>query len=331
MDHYNELNRWAGTLDPNDIGALSTRQELTGKERKFMYDAARKLRRRDPLSVPQLRFLKSIMEKVNMLDRTEHKTEHDLVRAAQTKIGEVRHLTVRMAWHDSAWNGRICKDPAANSYCVGEHSLLSDRIRKRRNLNIECKEECRASSANAPALENYLPPCFWSINAFSPTGISVSHDNPAAEQFPPIKDELPPYSVFSWPFKLSFVRGGELTKYGKYYPKPIFESRIQKFQNCLRENKSLVFLYCNYSNPVSGEDYKYLLVGCAFLSEKGRFVHFEPTESQLKAKQKQYRMQNFPTLNWALRYTLDIERTGIRGAPPIEPRVCRAWFSVNAA
>jgi hypothetical protein len=119
MDDYNELNRWAGTLDPNDIGALSTRQELTSKERKFMYDTARKLRRRDPLSVPQLRFLKSIM-----LDRTEHKTEHDLVRAAQTKTGEVRHLTVRMAWHDSSWNGRICKDPAANSYCVGEHSLL---------------------------------------------------------------------------------------------------------------------------------------------------------------------------------------------------------------
>ena len=34
------------------------------------------------------------------------------------------HLTVRMAWHDSNWNGRICNKPDENTYCVGTHSLL---------------------------------------------------------------------------------------------------------------------------------------------------------------------------------------------------------------
>ena len=62
MDDYYDVNRWAGNLRPGD-GALSTRQELAGKERKFIYDIARKPRRRDPLSLRQLRFLKWIMEK----------------------------------------------------------------------------------------------------------------------------------------------------------------------------------------------------------------------------------------------------------------------------
>jgi len=39
-----------------------------------------------------------------------------------------RHLTVRMAWHDHGWDGTICRNPSANSYCTGAHSLLSERI-----------------------------------------------------------------------------------------------------------------------------------------------------------------------------------------------------------
>jgi hypothetical protein len=34
----------------------------------------------------------------------------------------------RMAWHDRGWDGRVCHDPAANSYCTGSHSLLSERL-----------------------------------------------------------------------------------------------------------------------------------------------------------------------------------------------------------
>src|SRR5688572_11363558 len=34
----------------------------------------------------------------------------------------IKHFTLRVAWHDSAWNGHICKDPVANRYCSGYHS-----------------------------------------------------------------------------------------------------------------------------------------------------------------------------------------------------------------
>lgn len=44
------------------------------------------------------------------------------------------HLTVRMAWHDSNWNGKVCRDPEGNTYCTGAHSLLSGRIKKRKDV-----------------------------------------------------------------------------------------------------------------------------------------------------------------------------------------------------
>lgn len=38
------------------------------------------------------------------------------------------HLSARLAWHDSGWNGRICREPALNSSCI-----VQEQIRDRRN------------------------------------------------------------------------------------------------------------------------------------------------------------------------------------------------------
>ena len=39
-----------------------------------------------------------------------------------------QHLTLRVAWHDSKWNGQVCAAPSANSFCV-----MLDRIRVERD------------------------------------------------------------------------------------------------------------------------------------------------------------------------------------------------------
>ena len=33
-------------------------------------------------------------------------------------MGTVRNLSVRVPWHDQAWNGHVCSDPLANSSCL---------------------------------------------------------------------------------------------------------------------------------------------------------------------------------------------------------------------
>lgn len=42
------------------------------------------------------------------------------------------HLTARVAWHDSRWNGRIFSAPSKNCFCV---SL--DRVREERDDEAE--------------------------------------------------------------------------------------------------------------------------------------------------------------------------------------------------
>ena len=70
-------------------------------------------------------------------------------------IKMVAHLTVRMAWHDKEWNGTICRNPRENIYCVGSYSLLSERISRERNVDIEEKHHTEKIDALLP---EYLPP-----------------------------------------------------------------------------------------------------------------------------------------------------------------------------
>ena len=111
-----------------------------------------------------------------------------------------KHLSVRMAWHDNKWNGRICTDPAGNNYCEGAYSLLSDRIARRKNVEVETANEGEELDVQSP---EYTPPCYWSSNAFSPITNQIVHTHPFQnfEEYQ-IQEELPEYSVFGWPLRL---------------------------------------------------------------------------------------------------------------------------------
>ena len=43
-----------------------------------------------------------------------------------------QHLTLRVAWHDTKWNGKICMFPSENSFCV-----MLDRVREERDDTTE--------------------------------------------------------------------------------------------------------------------------------------------------------------------------------------------------
>ena len=71
------------------------------------------------------------------------------------------HLTVRMAWHDRGWDGKICDDPSANTYCTGTHSLLSDRIAREKRIDLE-KPKANLDAAVAVQGPNDLnTPVWW--------------------------------------------------------------------------------------------------------------------------------------------------------------------------
>ena len=87
------------------------------------------------------------------------------------------HISLRLAWHNDGWNGRVCKEPARNSYCVGPHSYPGELIALGRDLDWE--ESCSGKQC-LDLFEKYnkIPPCCFSINAFGDEEIFAKADPP---------------------------------------------------------------------------------------------------------------------------------------------------------
>ena len=214
------------------------------------------------------------------------------------------HLTIRMAWHDNGWDGKICQDPKQNAYCVGNNSLLSNRLRKNRDLDLEIKN----AGKKLDQLGDYLPPCYWSSNAFSADTTNIWHDHPWLPKR--IDGSLTGYSVFTWPFNISYTDYDEKKKWGRYPPQKVIEKRLDKLEDELTSGDSLVFFYLNYSNPISSDWGQYVLVGCAPLIDISKTGEFDLSDKELQNNRRGEK-KNFSALNWAIRVTYDFEESGI--------------------
>lgn len=217
----------------------------------------------------------------------------------------MRHFTLRVAWHDSGWNGHICKDPEGNRYCSGYHSLLSERLRidKAKNLKQELEFAGRPISETG-----YVPPCYWSVNINGVKKFTVEHYNPAAKELTKIPETLQPSSIFSWPFALSFNRTKKQMATEGAYPMNLDKVRIPLFREKIKKQKSIAFLYSKFSNPFTEEERQYLVIGAALISDKGALYPFSPMEAIEAKRKKQFpKNKNFPVINWTMQFMLDAE------------------------
>jgi exodeoxyribonuclease V alpha subunit len=221
-----------------------------------------------------------------------------------------KHLTVRMAWHDHGWDGTICQDPSANSYCTGSHSLLSERVARDKQVD---REDGKHGQALDVLMPEYLPPCYWTSAAFSTSKIKAAHDHPFSKfrKTKRLSEDLPPNSVFTWPFRLSLTHSkGVRKRDGQYFAD--VDDRVDRYIGRLQNGESLVFFYLNYDNPISADEYRYALVGCSVLSGAERSGEFKFTDDELEKIRSGENMQNFPTRNWAIRVSHDFAKSGIR-------------------
>lgn len=224
----------------------------------------------------------------------------------------MKHVTVRFAWHDSGWNGRVCVNPKDNVYCVGNYSLLSPRIQRRRNLKIE--EKCKGLKLSDVIRDyNYLPPCYWCINLLGNEDTEIEHVHPFEDivkwgsefktKVPHLKDMLHKFSVFSWCFKLSFNE--ELSPEGRY-PRNL-KDRVAKYLDQIEPGKSMIFFYANFSNPLTGEKHKRLLLGVALVEDKIFPQDYNIPPDLLKKLKSGPGMQNFPKIAWHFQLKLNPE------------------------
>ena len=86
----------------------------------------------------------------------------------------VRHLSIRVPWHDSGWAGCVCKKPADNVSC-----LILRRIREKRDDEHENK---LAGKPWSEIDENKLPPCVSERCSFmSPREFTLNPRHPYSQ------------------------------------------------------------------------------------------------------------------------------------------------------
>lgn len=112
----------------------------------------------------------------------------------------LRHISIRVPWHDTDWTGRVCKNPTANISC-----LILPRIRETR----EDEQEGRLAGQSWENLSQaQLPACAGERGGFMAPYERVKYTNHpyaksnsvAHKRFQPTPYRYPPYSADCIPF-----------------------------------------------------------------------------------------------------------------------------------
>jgi len=168
------------------------------------------------------------------------------------------------------WNGRICQDPASNTYCVGQYSYPGQMVGERRDLDWEQKNRGRCCTEL-----DQIPPCIYSMNAFGSKELTAFSDPPEFFKDKPEQHrwKLPPATVCIWPYEEMYHAEG-VEKSGSGYDHVQRFKAAEKFFSDIKPDHSLIFYYANYSNPFSEEKEVYVLVGLSRIKDVGEFMYY---------------------------------------------------------
>ncbi len=203
-----------------------------------------------------------------------------------------QHLSIRVAWHDSKWNGAVCKHPSQNAFC-----LNLPRIYQEKN---DQTEENLAGKHWAELQDSQLPPCKAEGGSFMSTRkyarlFNHPYNRPGKDiphvKLKPTTIEVPPYSCFAVPFWW-MLRGNQST-IREWYPdiphdeNPPFpsswvytsktqEALLKRFFEPIKEDQSLVIFYAKGANPID-EDSRRLIVGIGSIKTKSKILKYDTT------------------------------------------------------
>ena len=204
----------------------------------------------------------------------------------------MKHLSIRVAWHENKWNGAICPRPSENAFC-----LNLPRIYQEKDNNTE---DSLANKHWSELQDSQLPPCkaeggsFMSSRKYSRV-FNHPYNRPGKDiphtALKPTTIEVPPYSTFAVPFW--WMLRGNQAKIQSWYPDiprdthPPFpsswvytyqtqEALLTRFFEPIKEDGSLVLLYAKGSNPVD-EDSRRLIVGVGSVKSKSKILKYDTT------------------------------------------------------
>ncbi|HSH86990.1 MAG TPA: AAA family ATPase [Methylophilus sp.] len=180
------------------------------------------------------------------------------------------HLTARLAWHDSGWNGHVCNEPKKNTYCIGAHSYPGDMVAKHRDL--ESEQSCSGQSC---ANLKKMTPCAYSVNAFGKDTLTAFAEPPDFFNKDAKRKDwvLPPATVCVWPYEEMYR---EEVRKESGFDAHARKRFVDAFFSKIEEKSSFIFYYANYSNPFStDEEPRYVLIGVSRIIEVGDDLYYE--------------------------------------------------------
>ncbi|MFI7492694.1 AAA family ATPase [Micromonospora echinaurantiaca] len=199
----------------------------------------------------------------------------------------IEHISIRVPWHDAAWNGTICADPHGNGTCV-----LLKNIGQRRNDDHE-RRLAGSDIADLPLAD--APPCVAERATFmSPRVIPFQRQHPFTQKSPAFAtfqltpQPIPAYAAQAVPFRWMSRDGAkEINEQRSLGLRPELEEQVDAitgwdsstwmmhgdnqrtildaFFSTVQRESSLVFFYAKHS-PLS-DDPRRLLVGAAMVTD----------------------------------------------------------------
>lgn len=204
----------------------------------------------------------------------------------------MKHISIRVPWHDKKWNGHVCDCPTNNPFCMMLKNINKDK-------NCE-KEEAVASKEWSTLSVDELPACkgenggFMNEKPYKRRFKHVYQDNrndiPQTKLKPKIID-IPEYSFFGIPFRyLSKDNCDYLNDRFPYFaideeaPFPsswVFGRQrqydiLEWFRSNIIVGESLVTFYCKNSNPID-EDARRIVIGLGEVSARWPIQEYEST------------------------------------------------------
>lgn len=209
----------------------------------------------------------------------------------------VQHLSVRVPWHDNAWNGTICQSPGDNASC-----LVLPRVREDR---VDSAEIARAGRSFDDLEQSELPACIGERAGFmSPFPLSLSIDHPRSAYSPPhkifksLKHRRPSYSADCIPFRWMLAgsagdiaadydiglvpeledKAAELMGFSSDWLEDGHNQRamLDTFYSAIQPEQSLCFFYAK-DTPLSDNSSR-VIVGVGRVSSVGAAQEYEYSE-----------------------------------------------------
>jgi len=207
----------------------------------------------------------------------------------------LKHLSIRIPWHDSFWNGVVCENPKKNAHC-----LVLKRIREERD---DEKEASVSGKKISDLKQDQLPPCVHERGSFmAPFEFTRFIKHPYTEtsdlhsHFKPTPFRHPSYSAAAVPYRFMLKdEAWEISDKLNLACDPEWEPNIpfstswvqghknqkillEAFFESVHPNKSLCIFYAKQIPLV--EDNRRVVIGV------GRILHIgKPIEYQYDRKE----------------------------------------------